>query len=126
MKAFLIDAGSRTIEEIDFDGDERKIAELLGSNDIQYEQWPISGSHTIGGSLVTRIYCDSKAVDNSSMQGFQIPETCGIVNHGLCLQVAYLTGSRKFVDCKIDVATIKRTYRIYEPNSGMNSGAHWK
>ena len=125
MKAFLIDAESRSIEEIDFDGNERTIFELLGSNDVQYEQWPITGSRTIGSPLVTRIYCDTKAVGNSSMHGFHIPNTCGIVNHGLCLQVAYLTGSNRFTGCRIDLETMKRTYRIYDPGSGMSDASRW-
>jgi hypothetical protein len=123
MKAFLIDPEARTVKEIDFDGDERSIPRLLGCRGIEFEQWPIGGSHTIGGSLVTRVYSDAKAIENSELHGFQVPETCGIIHHGLCLQVTYQTRSRVFVNCDVDVVKLKG-YRIYEPGVGI-SGKKW-
>jgi hypothetical protein len=126
MKAFLIDPEVRTIKETDFDGDVGSIPHLLGCKDIRFEQWPIGGSHTIGTTRATRVYSDAKAVGNSAMHGFQVPNTCGIISHGRCLQVTYNTWANAFVDCDENTETLKRKYRIYEPEKGIDGKQQWK
>jgi hypothetical protein len=118
MRAILIDPESRLIEVFDFDGNDRSIPQVLGCERVAYEQWPISGSLTIGGSLVTRIYSDEKAVGNSAMHGFYVPHTAGIINHGRCLQLTFDTRRGAFSSCDADIDTLKRTYRIYVPGKG--------
>ena len=115
MRALLIDPEARTINEIDFDGDEESIPMLLGCEEVAFEQWPrSSGKHL-------RIYSDINAVGNSDLYGFWIPETGGTINHGLCLQIDYDTNLRRLVDCSDKPRDVKGQYRIYVPGQGVSS-----
>ena len=115
MRALLIDPEARTISEIDFDGEEESIPRLLGCQEVVFEQWPRSWQRHL------RIYSDINAVGNSELHGFWIPETGGTINHGLCLQINYDSGSRRLMDCAESLGDVKRQYRIYMPGRGVYS-----
>jgi hypothetical protein len=96
MIAFMIDPEARTIEAIDFDGDETSIPKLIDCEITEFEQWPR------GWSRALRIYSSVNAVRNAGMYGFSVP--------------LYDMNAGEFVDSTADPDSLKRHYRIYKPS----------
>ena len=118
MKAYLVDPEKKNITEVDFDGDQKSIARLIGSDNIAYEQF--TGIERVYHDFVSRdrvnrVYFAAKAEGNSELPGVVIEDTGGRVNHGTCLVVGFDTRAHSFADA-IDVRDAISHY--YVPGKG--------
>lgn len=91
MKALLLDPKVSKISRVEFDGDMKSIAALLGHDEIDSETYLPELKKRI------RVYRNAKLVDNPRIPGYVIEHTGGAVNHGKCLVVG-ISRSGKFID----------------------------
>lgn len=104
MKALLLNPEEWLITDVDFDGTERSIAELLGHDEIASETYLPTGRYRI------RVYCDAKLIEDSSTPGYVIEHTGGAVNHGKCLVVGIDRNGEI-----VDVPTVDISF-VYDPS----------
>jgi hypothetical protein len=118
MKAYMIDPGERVVMSVEYDGNEKSIAGLIGSEVIAYEQFTgiqrVYHDFTVR-DRVNRVYFAADADGNSDLPGFVIEDTGGRINHGICLVVGFDTRNGHFADA-IDVRDAISHY--YVPGKG--------